>query len=640
MEAQTQTTWHKVLSPVVTGVALAMIAYHVLIVWYPLFGELMNQNTHLGFSLVLLFLYWARGAKSATGRGLCLAGVGLSLVLVTYMALNYERLDMEAGFPEPRDVLVGVALISIVLLTTWRSFGAIFPVLVLLALAYALWGQYLPGVMRHPPLEFGYIVSNLSVGFQGIYGMLLNVSVNILFLLVVFGSIFAATGVTRFFMEFGAFLGRHLRGGAGLTAVFSSSFVGMANGVAVANVAITGSYTIPVMKKSGFSPAQAAAIEAMASTGGQLTPPIMGIAVFIMANFLGTSYAELMTKALLPAIAYYALAVAGVMLIASREAIPRPQVHFDRKVLLEGAPVFLVPMTVLTVLLMLRYSVGNAAFWGIVSLLAVSYARSSTRPQLDRLLQGLVSGAVLGATFGAAVGCIGILVKCMTFTGLATKLSLLITSLAGAALLPTLVMTMILSILLSSSTPTVIAYVVVAFLAAPILTDLGVARTQAHLFVFYFAIMAAVTPPVAGAAMVGSQLAGASYLRASWESFKLVGPFFLLPYFLVHNPVIMAQAQPWPQAVMALAALVLAMGALLCFAQRYCLTHLGRWEALGFLATALTATGYGLYGSTPLFAAALVLAAGLLAGQWRKKQTSPEPAQPINIPSKGRKQES
>ncbi len=626
MEAQAaQSSWHKVLSRLVTGVALLMIAYHVLIVWYPLFGELMNQNTHLGFCLVLLFLHWARGARGQAGRAACLAGAGLGLILVIYMALNYERLDMEAGFPEPRDVLVGVGLIFIVLLATWRSFGATFPVLVLLAMAYAFWGQYLPGVMRHPPLEFGYIISNLSVGFQGIYGMLLNVSVNILFLLVIFGSIFAATGVTRFFMEFGAFLGRHLRGGAGLTAVFSSSFVGMANGVAVANVAITGSYTIPVMKKSGFSPAQAAAIEAMASTGGQLTPPIMGIAVFIMANFLGTSYADLMGKALLPAIAYYALAVAGVMLIASREAIPRPQVSFDRKVLLGGAPVFLVPMTVLTVVLMLHYSVANAAFWGIASLLAVSYARPSTRPAPAQLLQGLVSGAVLGATFGAAVGCIGILVKCMTFTGLATKLSLLITSLAGAALLPTLVMTMLLSILLSSSTPTVIAYVVVAFLAAPIITDLGVSRTVAHLFVFYFAIMAAVTPPVAGAAMVGSQLAGARYLKASWESFKLVGPFFLLPYFLVHNPVIMSQSQPWPQAVMALVALVLAMGTLLCFAQRYCLTHLGRWESLGFLAAAILATGYGLYGQAILFAASLLLSALVLAGQWRKRRARQPP---------------
>ncbi len=620
-QAQSQDAWQRCLTPLVTAVALIMIAYHIMIVWHPLFGELMNQNTHLGFCLVLLFLHWARLAKSAGWRAMLLAGAAFSLFLVLYMAVEYERLDMEAGFPEPRDVAVGVALILIVIISTWKSFGSIFPVLVLMAIAYALWGQYVPGVLSHPPLEFGYIVSNLSVGFQGIYGMLMNVSVNVLFLLVIFGSIFEVTGVTKFFMEFGAFLSRHLRGGAGQTAVFSSSFVGMANGVAVANVAITGSYTIPVMKKSGFSGAQAAAIEAMASTGGQLTPPIMGIAVFIMANFLGTTYADLMGKALLPAIAYYAIAVTGVMLIAAREGIPLSKAKLNRRVLAQGAPVFLLPMTVLTVVLMLRYSAGNAAFWSIVTLLAVSFARPATRPDLKVLLHNLVKGAILGATFGAAVGCIGILVKCMTFTGLATKFSLLITGLAGSALLPALIMTMILSILLSSSTPTVIAYVVVAFLAAPVLTELGVAKTVSHLFVFYFAIMAAVTPPVAGAAMVGSQLAGAGYIRSSWESFKLVGPFFLLPYFLVNNPVIIAQSQPWPQAVMGLTALVIAMGSLMCFAQRYCLTHIGRLEGLGFLAAAVLASLYGIYGQVPMLAASLAVSTILLVMQWRKRRS-------------------
>jgi TRAP transporter 4TM/12TM fusion protein len=600
-------------------VALCMILYHVLIVWYPMFGELMNQNTHLGFCLVILILQGARTSAKTWKRITHIVALPVCLALVIYMALHYERLDMESGFPEPRDVVVGVLLMSAVLWLTWRSFGAIFPVMVLCAVAYALWGHHIPGVMNHPPFEFGYIVSNLSVGFQGIYGMLLNVSVNILFLLVIFGSIFEATGVTRFFLELGTLFSRHLKGGAGQTAIFSSSFVGMANGVAVANVAITGSFTIPVMKKSGFPGACAGAIEAMASTGGQLTPPIMGIAVFIMANFLGISYTDLMVKALVPAMAYYITAVLGVMLIASREEIPLSKAPVNKRALAFGAPVFVLPMGVLTAIMLLHYSPGYAAFWAILTLLLVSFLRAETRPTTAAVIENLAKGAVMGATFGAAVACIGIFVKCMTLTGATTKMSLLITGISGSSLLPALFLTMLLSILLSSSTPTVIAYVVVAFLAAPVLVEMGVSKIVAHFFVFYFAVLAAVTPPVAGAAMVASKIANAGYMKTSWESFKLVGPFFLLPYFIVNNPILLSEAQPFLKALMALVSLGIALGSLMCCCQKYCLTHMDKTERVIFAATSMLATLHGLYGHGALFGAALLLSTGLLAFQWRKK---------------------
>ncbi|MBW1642863.1 MAG: TRAP transporter fused permease subunit [Deltaproteobacteria bacterium] len=603
-------------------IALLMIAYHISIVWHPVFGELMNQNTHLGFCLVLLFITWAHSSEKIWMKILYIAAVFLSLALVIYMAVHYERLDLFAGFPNPMDIAVGVALIVIVMVCTWKSFGSIFPSLVLVAIAYALWGHHIKGVLGHPAFKFGFIVSNLSVGFQGIYGMLLSVSANILFLLVIFGSIFEATGVTRFFTEFGALLGKYLKGGAGHTAVFSSSFVGMVNGAAVANVAITGSYTIPVMKKAGFKGETAGAIEAMASTGGQLTPPIMGIAVFVMAAFLGVSYTDLMFKAIIPAVAFYTIAVLGVIIIAFREKIPMSKRELNKRILIMGAPVFIVPMTVLTALLMLHYSAGYAAFWGIIALLTVSLLLKDNRPKLAVLKQNLVSGAQMAATFGAAVGCIGMLIKSLTFTGAATKLSLVIAMVAGGKLLPVLILTMLLSILLSSSTPTVIAYIVVAFVAAPILTDMGLNLVVAHFFVFYYAILAAVTPPVAGAAMVGSQIAGASYLKTSWESFKLVGPFYLLPFFLIRNPVLFMEAQPLVPAVMALLALVVAMGTMMFFCQGYCLARLSRPELAGFFAAALLATWYGLFGAVVGFISSIVLTTAILLFHWRKSRAA------------------
>jgi len=617
---------NRALTWLTAGVALVMIGYHAMIVWNPIFGELINQNNHLGFCLVLLFLHWAGTESRKWKKMLYLTGVLVSLALITYMAVENKRLTMEAGFPEPRDVVVGVLLIVFVVGGTWKSFGFIFPALVMIAIAYGLWGHFIPGVMGHPTFDFGYIVSNLSVGFQGIYGMLLNVSVNILFLLVIFGSIFEATGVTTFFMELGTLFARHLPGGAGQTAVFSSSFVGMVNGAAVANVAITGSVTIPVMKKAGFRGEIAGAIEAMASTGGQLTPPIMGIAVFIMAGFLGVSYADLMFKAIIPALFYYGIAIVGVILIAHREKIPRGQTEVDWRVFVTGVPIFVLPMGVLTAVLLLHYSAGYAAFFGIVTLLAVSALRKATRPDIKVLVRNLIAGAVMGATFGLACGCIGILIKSLTFTGASTKLSLLITGLSGGLLLPTLILTMILSILLSSSTPTVIAYIVVAFVAAPILMDLGIRAVVAHFFVYYYAILATVTPPIAGAALVGGQIAGASYMRTAWESFKLAGPFFLLPYFTIHNPVIFGESQPLVPAVMVLLALTMTMGALMCFCQRFCFTHTSNMQQVLLLAISLFGIWHGLYGQTVFFFVALILSISFLTLQWRKKRTASERA--------------
>ncbi len=627
MESKAQTLPQKdryttVLNGMATLVALAMIAFHVLIVWHPIFGSLMNQNAHLGFAMVLIFLAMARGAKKKWLRVFFPGCAALALGLVTYMAVHYERLDMFAGFPEPMDVVVGVGLIILVLVLTWRAFGYIFPSLVMAAIAYAIWGHHLPGVMATSEMELGFIVSNLSVGFQGIYGMLLNVSVNVIFLLVIFGSIFEATGVTRFFMAFGALLGRYLRGGSGQTAIFSSSFVGMVNGVAAANVAVTGSYTIPVMKESGFTGEQAAAIEAMASTGGQLTPPIMGIAVFIMANFLGITYAELIAKALIPAIAYYAMAVLGVILLASRRQIPFSTATVDFSAIKDGAPLFLIPIATLTLLLFNHYTVGMAASWSICALLLLSALRRATRPAVKLLLRQLVAGAILASTFAVATACIGMLVKSMTFTGMATKLAMIITTTAGNALLPALFMVMLLSIFLSASTPTVIAYVVVAFLAAPVLGNLGVEPLKAHLFVFYFAVLAAVTPPIAGAAIVGSQIAKADYMKTSWESFKLVGPFYILPYFAIKNPVILMEPQPLGAAIMAICALAVAMGGMTCIAQQYCLVKLSKAEMLlcGFMSIA--AVAFGLYHLTLAFMIAVIIAAGLLILQVGKRKKS------------------
>ena len=457
-------------------VAILMILYHVLGVWIPMFNALLHQNFHLGFSIVLLFL---ASMKTSNKWLKLLMGLGIvvSLVCVIYVHVEYERLRMFAGWPEGIDIPVGIALVLIVTLLTWKEWGYIFPVLVGTAVLYALLGHHIKGFLGHAYIEPTLIVSNLSIGFEGIYGMMLNASANLIFLFIIFGSMFEAVGIDKFFLAVGTFLGKHLRGGAAQTAVFSSSFVGMSMGVAPANVALTGSYTIPLMIKTGFKPEQASAIEAVASTGGQLTPPVMGVAVFLMASFLGTSYARLMGTALVPAIIFYTTVFLGVILMAMRENIPMLTMDVNPRDMIAGAPLFIIPMGLVVVLLMFHYTPGYVALYAIASLLLIAMLRTTTRPSVKGLIDGLTKGANIGASIAVACALLGMFTKMMVTTGAAQKLAGLIQAWSGGHLIIGLFLTMLLSILLGCALPTVVAYVLVALIVSPVLVDMGLNQT-------------------------------------------------------------------------------------------------------------------------------------------------------------------
>jgi len=510
-------------------VAITVILYHFWAVWFPVFNALLHQNIHLGFSLILLFLVAMR-TSNRPGKMLYGIGAVVSLVCVTFIHIEYERLHMYAGWPENRDIIVGIVLVVIVFFLTWKEWGSVIPVLTGIAILYAFFGHHIRGDLGHTYIEPTLMISNLGIGFEGVYGMMLNASANLIFLFIIFGSIFDAVGLDKFFLAVGTLMGKHLRGGSAQTAVFSSSFVGMANGVPAANVALTGSYTIPLMKKTGFTAEHASAIEAVASTGGQLTPPIMGLAVFLMAGFLGTSYINLMAMALIPALFFYLTLFFGVILIACREKIPLLSLAMNKTDFFTGAPLFIVPMGLIIILLTWRFTPAYTAFFAIAALLIISLVRKRTRPSLKDLIKGLVGGAKTGAGIAVACGLLGMFTKMLVSTGAVQKLAGLIQYGSGGHLIIGLFLTMLLSILLGCALPTVVAYVLGALLVAPILIDMGLDRTIAHFFVFYYAILANVTPPVAGATLVGSRIAGGSYMKASWESLKLSAPSHLFPF--------------------------------------------------------------------------------------------------------------
>ena len=627
-DMQRRTTFERGLDLAIKGMAIAMVIYHAYTTWRPLFNDLMHQNIHLGFALVLSFLF---GIKSATTRKriIFLLGIISSVVCIMYMHVNFERLDMWSGYPELRDIPVGIVLPLLVLLLSWMQWGAIFVSLALAAVLYALFGHLIPGVLGHAEMRPLYVLSLMGVGYRGIYGVLLNASAIIIMPFIIFGSAFESVGINKVFIQIGNWIGNKLRGGTAQIAVFTSSLVAMCTGAAMANVALTGSYTIPLMKKSGYTAEQAGAIEAVASAGGQITPPIMGVAVFIMANFLGVGYNVLMIKAIPPALIYFVLCAVSVILIANRENIPKLQVAVNRVLILQGIWVFIIPMALVVYLLVNRFSPAYAAYISLSGLILVSLTQRVTRPTLGQLLDGLVNGVQIVVSIAIVLAAVGIFIRMLMVTGVGIKLVGVIEIVSGGYVIIALVLTMFLCIIMGCTLPTVPAYAIVALVIAPVLVNMGVERLLAHFFVFYFAVLAVITPPVAPGSMVAAKLAEANFWRTSWEGTKLALPFFLVPYFIIHNPLLLLEPQKQPlEMLMAIIGIGIACFSAMVALQRFCLTRLSGSERALYFVVAGTATLFGVGGSYTFFGIAVILFSSLLVFQVRKKRLRSEHLSP------------
>jgi TRAP transporter 4TM/12TM fusion protein len=506
---------------------------------YTLFwGNFEHQNMHLAFSFALVFLGAINSTKSNLYKSLLWLLLVAGLCGTAYVYFNMTHLEEVQGMPEPIDVAVGILIILITLETTRMSWGWTLPIGAVLFILYMLFGNHIPGALQHAGYDFDYTISYLCIGLSGVYGNFLAISANWIFLFVVFGSLLGTVKVIDILIELGKLVGRYLQGGPGQTAVVSSSLVGMVTGAAVANVAITGAFTIPYMKKIGYRPAIAGAIEATASTGGQLMPPIMGAAAFLMAFFIGVPYAEVMLAGILPALFFYVSVMFGVQFISLGCGIESPRENPDWKLIKKRLPLFIIPLGVIVVLLMLHFSPTLAAFWAIISLIVLGYISSDTRPKPSELVNGFCKGALTGAKIAVSLGVVGMMAQVLITTGLGLKIAGLVEILSGNSLWLTLILTMIISIFLGCGLPPVAAYALVAMVTAPILERMGVPAMAAHFFVFYFAIISAVTPPVAMGALAGAAIAGASYMKTGLYAFKLSIMGFVIPFVIVYNPIL------------------------------------------------------------------------------------------------------
>jgi len=626
----TLTPFQRSVRKVLAIAAVSMVAYHLFTVYGVVLGNFEHQNLHLAFLLVIVFLDRLVVAKTTAARvlqgGLILAALGVT----TYVGINLGRLEEDIGFPEPTDVVVGLIAIGICIEATRQAWGWTLPIVCAVFIMYFLVGHQISGPLTHREFNLDYVVSYLSIGLTGLYGNFLAISANQIFLFVLFGSLMGLLKISDFLNELSKMVSGQMRGGPGLASVISSSMIGMVTGASVANVAITGAFTIPYMKKVGYKPALAGAIEATASTGGQLMPPVMGAAAFLMAFFVGVPYADIMIAGIIPAVLFYICVFFGVQAVSVVSDIKAPKETADKRVVYLGIPSFFIPVGLIAVLLLQHYSTSVAAFWAIVSCLIIAYIRSD-RPTPYELLVRIMEGAVVGAKIGVSLAIVGMISQSLITTGLGGKIAGLVELLSMGNVHLALIMTMIVAIILGCGVPPAAAYSLVAIVVAPTLVKMGVPVLSAHFFCFYFAIISAVTPPVALGALAGAGIAGAPYFATAFRAFVLSLSGFIIPYLIVYNPVILLSGEFSLWGIGSMVAIPIALVACTVLVYRAWLLRFTGAEIAIAAAAMIVGFAYGIFGKDwpssvqlPVLAADIGLFALLIFSQRRNARAETE----------------
>ncbi|MDD5421609.1 MAG: TRAP transporter permease, partial [Synergistaceae bacterium] len=525
-------------------IAIAMSCFHF---YTSGFGLLLAQKqgaVHLAFTLCLVFLLYPASSKHSKTSGIpfydfILGAVGVASAM--YLVVFFNELTTRAGLPTQTDLIMGFLLIVTLLEATRRISNPVLPCLAVAALLYCYFGRSLPDMIAHRGFSVQRIVNHMYLGTEGIFGTPLEVSSTFVFMFILFGSVLEKTGLGKFIIDLSMALAGWSTGGPAKVAVVSSGLMGTVSGSSVANVCTTGMFTIPLMKSVGYEPHFAGAVEAVASTGGQIMPPVMGAGAFIMAQFLGVPYLEVALAAVVPALLYYFAVMVQVHFEATRlglKGIPWTQLP-PLWPLLKSKGFLLIPLIAIIYFLIAGYTPLRAAFNGILVSFALSWLNKETRLTPTRILEAFQSGARGAIGVACACATVGMVVGMGTLTGLALRIANAIVTLAGGSKILTLFYTMIASIILGTGLPTTANFIVTSTMAAPALFKLGVPAKAAYMFVFYFGIAADLTPPVALAAYAGSGIAGSDPMKTGVTAFKLALAGFLIPYIYVYNPMLL-----------------------------------------------------------------------------------------------------
>lgn len=546
---------------IINGICILFAAFQLYTATFGILDAHLQRAIHLTFGFLLIFLLyptrqsWSKTKMNPIDVLFALAGACSAM----YIVYNYNELVLRAGMNTETDFIVALIGTVLVFEAARRVVGWPMIIVALVFLLYAFFGPYVPGIMAHRGVGLEEMFDHLFFTTEGIFGTPMGVSSTFIYLFILFGAYLEATGLGKFFIDLANAIAGWAAGGPAKVAVLSSGLMGTVSGSSVGNVAGTGSFTIPMMKKLGYRPAFAGAVEAAASTGGQLMPPVMGAAAFLMAEFVGVPYFDVVKAAVIPAMLYYIGVWLGVHYEAKKfglKGTPRDQLPKFKDLFLEKGHLA-IPLIVIIYLLVSGYTPMRAALAAIALSIICACLRKSTRISFKQVIQGLIDGSkgVLGVLIACATA--GIIIGVVTKTGVGLKVATALLDLAGGKLLPAMFFTMITSLILGMGVPTTANYVITSTIAAPALIQMQVPVLAAHMFAFYFGIVADVTPPVALAAYAGAGIAGANPMRCGVIAAKLAIAAFIVPYIFVLAPeLLMINATAFTITYSALTAII------------------------------------------------------------------------------------
>lgn len=606
------------LSPLagrLVGALLILLSlFHYYTAGFGLLPEMVHRGIHLSFVLALVFLVFPavkrgydRPARSTLLSPLGIPLVDWALAVAAVVAVAHvpliplDELAFRVGNPTTTDVALGITLIVVLLEATRRSVGWPLPVIALIFMAYALFGPWMPSILVHPGASVSGLVDHLYLTTQGIYGIALGVVATYVFHFVLFGVFATRIGLGQLFLDCAAWVAGRFAGGPAKVSIFGSALFGMISGSSVANTVTVGSLTIPAMIRLGYKRPFAAAVEAASSTGGQITPPIMGAAAFLMIEFLELPYTTIILAAIVPAFMHFFGVLMQVHFEAKRNGLRglRPDEMPDVAAALKRDWPTVIPLIVLIGVLLAGYTPYLAAFWGITLCAAVGLLNPRRRMTPWEILESLRDGAKYALAVGAAAATVGIVVGVVTLTGVGFKVSFIVTSTAaqlsdfvlaalpfdlfgqaGLTLFFTLLMTGIVCILMGCGIPTTANYIIMVTIAAPALGLLGVEPIVAHFFVFYYGVLADITPPVALAAYAAAGMAAADPFKTGNTAFRLGLGKVLVPFVFVFSPSLLLVTKDFTWSAFALAFFGCALGivALGAALSRFLLVRTRVWE--------------------------------------------------------------
>lgn len=553
-EQKTRNFSNKNMATFVYWACIIISLYHLITSFAGAPATLKHRSLHVSMILFLSFFFYPFNDKVSREKvaiyDIILAVMSLGVTL--YVWLDYPNIIARSGTINTMDLIVGTALVLLVFEASRRILGWPLTLLSLVFVLYGLFGRNIPGIFAHRGYNWSSLLNQFFISTDGIYGTSVGVASSYIFLFILFGEVMNKSGMGEFFNDMSLALAGSGKGGPAKVAVIASGFLGSINGSAIANVVTTGTFTIPLMKKTGYSSEFAGAVEATASVGGQLLPPIMGAAAFIMAEMIGIKYSQIIIYAAIPALLYYGGIIIQVHLRALKnnlEGIPKSELPKIGDVMKDKGHLLIPIIFLLGMLFLSGRTVVYSAFLTIVLTVFVSMLKKDTRMSFKDVLDSMADGAK--GTISVAVACaiVGVIIAMTSITGFGLNMANAIILLGGTSIIATLVFTMITCMILGMGLPSIPAYLITATIAAPALVKLGIPIVAAHLFVFYFAMFANLTPPVALASFAAAGVSGGDPMKTGIASVKLALAGFIIPFMFVFNTELLLLNTNWTTAL-------------------------------------------------------------------------------------------